>query len=76
MKLPSWFRRRPAVASVADGLPQVRPRHDPDREEHDVGLVDPPGTDRCDTSPCKEEHIVYFGTATWKALSDAPKVRQ
>ena len=55
--------------SVADGLPQCG------REmiliDRSTMSGDDMRTYRCDR--CKKEHIVDFGTATWKVLSDARK---
>ena len=72
MKLASWFKRKPAAAASVTACPQCG------REmiliDRSTMSGDDMRTYRCDR--CKKEHIVDFGTATWKVLSDAAQVRQ
>lgn len=69
MKLASWFKRKPAAAASVTACPQCG------REmiliDRSTMSGDDMRTYRCDR--CKKEHIVDFGTATWKVLSDARK---
>ena len=69
MKLPSWFKRKPAVRASLTACPTCG------REmiliDRSTMSGDDMRTYRCDR--CKKEHIVDFGTATWKVLSDARK---
>jgi hypothetical protein len=73
MKLPSWltlrYLRTPAAkASLTRCLKCGREMRLVDRTSMSG---DDMRTYRCDH--CREEHIVDFGVATWKALSDANK---
>ena len=67
MKLPSWFKRKPAAQASLTTCPKCL------REmiliDRSTMSGDDMRTYRCDR--CKQEHIVDFGIATWKALSDA-----
>ncbi len=69
MKLPSWLRRRPAVRASPTACPRCG--RDMIMIEKSTMSGNDMRTYRCER--CKEEHIVDFGTATWKALSDARK---
>jgi hypothetical protein len=57
---------------ISDELPQMRNRNDPGGSQLHVGHD--MRTYRC--GHCQEEHIVGFGTALWKTLSDAHKSDQ
>ena len=67
MKLPSWLKRKPAVAASVTACPRCG------REMILIDRTTMSGDDmrtyRCDR--CKEEHIVDYGIAMWKVLSDA-----
>jgi predicted RNA-binding Zn-ribbon protein involved in translation (DUF1610 family) len=71
MKLPSWitlrYLRTPASKASLTKCPKCG------KEMRLVDRSSMAGNDmrsyRCDD--CREEHIVDFGTATWKTLSDA-----
>ena len=71
MKLPSWitlrYLRTPASKSSLTKCPKCR------RETRLVDRSSMSGDDmrtyRCDR--CRQDHIVDFGTAVWKIMSDA-----
>jgi transposase-like protein len=71
MKWPSWFklsyRRRPAPPASLTQCPKCG------KEMIRVEKTTMSGRDmrtyRCE--PCQEEHIVDFGIALWKVMSDA-----
>ncbi len=68
MKWPSWFKRKnrskPASLTSCPKCGEEMTRVDKSTMSgYDMR------TYRCDH--CREEHIVNFGTALWKALSDA-----
>jgi predicted RNA-binding Zn-ribbon protein involved in translation (DUF1610 family) len=71
MKLPSWIKlrylRKPASQASLTECPKCG------KEMRLVDRSSMSGNDmrtyRCDD--CREEHIVDFGTALWKILSDA-----
>ena len=73
MKWPSWFKsiysRKPAAAVSLTQCPECG------REMVLVEKTTMSGNDmrtyRCDH--CQKEHIVDFGTALWKLMSDANK---
>jgi hypothetical protein len=72
MKWPSWFkpsnRRKPARASLTQchkcGTEMIL-------VERSSMSGDDMRTYRCDR--CRKEHIIDFGTALWKKISDAPR---
>ena len=70
MKLPSWIklRYRPSSASPTNCPKCGREMILMDRS---TMSGDDMRTYRC--GHCREEHIVDFGTALWKKLSDASK---
>jgi transposase-like protein len=76
MKWPSWLkqsdRRKPASPPSLTQCPKCG------KEMIRVEKFTMSGRDmrtyRCDH--CREEHIVDFGTALWKAMSDANKTEE
>jgi predicted RNA-binding Zn-ribbon protein involved in translation (DUF1610 family) len=69
MKLPSWFKRKPAAQASLTTCPKCG------REmiliDRSTMSGDDMRTYRCEH--CQEEHIVNYGVALWKVLSDANK---
>lgn len=67
MKWPAWLRRKQASRASLTTCPKCG------QEMRMVDKSTMSGDDmrtyRCDR--CQEEHIVDFGIATWKAMSDA-----
>jgi ribosomal protein S14 len=67
MKWPSWFRRKAPAKPSFTACPKCG------REMAMIEKYTMSGDDlrtyRCE--PCGEEHILNFGTALWKVLSDA-----
>jgi len=67
MKWPAWLRFKPASRASLITCPKCG------KEMRMVDKSTMSGDDmrtyRCD--PCQKEHIVNFGIATWKAMSDA-----
>jgi hypothetical protein len=70
MKLPSWLkifnRRKPAPPSLTS-CPKCG--REMDMIDKSTMSGDDMRTYRCDH--CQEEHIVNYGVALWKVLSDA-----
>jgi transposase-like protein len=71
MKLPSWLnifnRRKPARPPSLTDCPKCG--REMDMIEKSTMSGDDMRTYRCDH--CQEEHIVNYGVALWKVLSDA-----
>ena len=71
MKWPAWFklvlRRKPVAVTSLTQCPKCG--REMIRIEKTTFTGDDMRTYRCDH--CREEHIVNFGTAVWKAMSDA-----
>ena len=71
MKWPSWFRlrRKRTVQPSLTACPECGNEMDMVEKFDHVG--DDMRTYRCNR--CQEEHIVNFGVALWKLMSDANK---
>lgn len=67
MRWPSWFRRKQPAPPSLTACPTCG------REMELIDRTTMTGNDmrtyRCE--PCGDEHIINFGTALWKVLSDA-----
>jgi predicted RNA-binding Zn-ribbon protein involved in translation (DUF1610 family) len=73
MKLPSWikriYRRKPARPPSLTDCPKCG--REMDMIDKSTMSGDDMRTYRCEH--CQEEHIVNYGVALWKVLSDANK---
>ena len=67
MKWPSWFKRKPAARASRTTCPTCG--DEMILVDRSTMSGDDMRTYRCDR--CRKEHIVDFGTATWKVPSDA-----